>query len=51
MVVYTEIVESTKGSFKSFTATAPAAETQTGGEDIKMVTLGWEGLCGAGRWH
>lgn len=40
MVKYTEIVASTKGSFRSFTASAPAAETEVVGEDVKMVTLG-----------
>lgn len=40
MVKYTPIVASTKGSFKSLTATASAAETEKGGEDAKVVTLG-----------
>ena len=40
MVKYKRILASTKGSFKSVTADAPAVETEEGGEDVKVVTLG-----------
>lgn len=40
MVKYMQVVASTKGSFKSLTACAPAAGTEEGGEDAKVVTLG-----------
>lgn len=40
MVEYMQIVAATKGSFKSLTASAPAAETEEGGEDAKVVSLG-----------
>lgn len=51
IVEYTQIVASTKGSFKSLTAGAPAAETQEGRKDVKVATLRQEGPSSADRWH
>lgn len=51
MVEYTQIVASTKGSFKSLTAGAPAAETWEGRKDVKVATLRQEGPSSADRWH